>query len=281
MAGLPDDIVVNLAASVIASAVLLAGGFFWGKMAERRRTGRNLESYDFYPFKVDADGMPAFDLEAFQRGVRHFLKDRDYKAARQLVFLGEQHQVRGRLDGAGRAAYERLFEKYDGGSVVSDMQEFLENYSRLVRLLGESFPNQGIEILLHNLADPGHSLVALENNVTGRRLGDGTTNLLVDLKRRQRNQQDKLNYELVIGARRFKCTTIPILRRDYGVVGAVCVNVDVNYLREEVMPHPERVAAFFRDFCHTDQRLDENILSKDEYAKALAGKRHFREHAAG
>lgn len=281
MVNLTDDIALNVAASVVASGVLLAGGFFWGKMAERRRTGRNLETYDFYPFKVDADGMSAFDLDAFRRGVHHFLRNRDYKAARQLIFLGEQHGVRATLGDADRAAYERLFAKYDGGSVASDMQDFLENYARLVRLLGESFPNQGIEVLLHNLADPGHSLAALENNVTGRRLGDGTTNLLVDLKRRQRTQQDKLNYELVIGARRFKCTTVPILRRDYGVVGAVCVNVDVNYLLDEVLPHPDRVQAFFRDLCHTDQRLDENILSRDEYAKALAGKRHFRDHAAG
>ena len=28
--------------------------------------------------------------------------------------------------------------------------------------------------------------------------------------------QDKLNYELNIGARRFKCTTIPIYRREFG-----------------------------------------------------------------
>ena len=38
--------------------------------------------------------------------------------------------------------------------------------------------------------------------------------------------QDKLNYELNIGARRFKCTTIPIYREDIGLVGAICINVD-------------------------------------------------------
>jgi hypothetical protein len=27
-------------------------------------------------------------------------------------------------------------------------------------------------------------------------------------------------------------------------------------------------------------KLDENILSRDEYAKAVAGKRHFRDFAA-
>jgi predicted transcriptional regulator YheO len=150
---------------------------------------------------------------------------------------------------------------------------------RLVRLIGKSFPNTGIEILLHNLADPAHSLIVLENNVTGRHLRDGTTNLLIDLKRRQLLNEDKLNYELNIGAREFKCTTIPITRKDFGIVGAICINVDVNYLTEEVMSSKERIETFFKNLCRTDMQVDENILSKDEYAKALKGKRHFKDEA--
>jgi hypothetical protein len=34
---------------------------------------------------------------------------------------------------------------------------------------------------------------------------------------------------------------------------------------------------FFRSYCATDMQLDENILSRPEYEKALAGKRHWRE----
>jgi len=130
---------------------------------------------------------------------------------------------------------------------------------------------------LHNLADPAHSLITLENNVTGRHLRDGTTNLLIDLKKRQLQNEDKLNYELNIGARKFKCTTIPISRKDFGIVGAICINVDVNYLTDEVMKDHERIEAWFKNFCRMDMQLDENILSKDEYAKALKGKRHFKD----
>jgi hypothetical protein len=61
------------------------------------------------------------------------------------------------------------------------------------------------------------------------------------------------------------------------VVGAICVNVDANYLTEEVMGAAERVVAFFQTFCRTEMQLDENILSRDEYAKALKGKRHFKD----
>jgi predicted transcriptional regulator YheO len=211
--------------------------------------------------------------------MHYFLKNNDYTAARQLIFIGEQNNVRAQLEPSEQKVYSRLFDKYDGKKIADDTAEYLENYVRIVRLIGKSFPNSGIEILLHNLADPSHSLIVLENNVTGRHLRDGTTNLLIDLKKRQLLHEDKLNYELNIGARRFKCTTIPILRKDFGIVGAICINIDANYLTDEVMQTKERIEAWFKNFCRSDMQLDENILSKDEYAKAMKGQRHFKDEA--
>jgi predicted transcriptional regulator YheO len=275
---LQSELGINVVASIIASLVFLAAGFVWGKYKERRRKfGRNLEEYDFYPFTVTRDNFGEFSLKDFRLGMHYFLKNDDYTAARQLIFIGEQNSVRTQLEPTEQKVYGQLFEKYDGRKVVDDTNEYLENYARLTRLIGKSFPNSGIEILLHNLADPAHSLIVLENNVTGRHLRDGTTNLLIDLKKRQMQHEDKLNYELNIGSRKFKCTTIPIVRKEYGVVGAICINIDANYLTEEVMKDRERIEAWFKSFCRTDMQVDENILSKDEYAKALKGKRHFKD----
>jgi len=273
---LQSDIGVNVIASIIASLFFLVTGFVWGKYKERRRKfGRNLDEYDFYPFTVTRENFGEFNLNNFRLGMHYFLKNEDHTAARQLIFIGEQNNVRTQLEPTEQKVYAQLFDKYDGKKIADDTHEFLENYERMVRLIGKSFPNTGIEILLHNLADPAHSLVALENNVTGRRLRDGTTNLLIDLKRRE--NEDKLNYELNIGARKFKCTTVPIKRKEFGIVGAICINVDVNYLTDEVMKSQERLGTFFQNLCRTDMQLDENILSKDEYAKALKGKRHFKD----
>ncbi len=277
--GLSGDVTVNVIASIIASLVLLAAGFLWGKYKERRKYGRNLEDYDFYPFTINRENFPEFNLKDFRLGMHYFLRNNDYTAARQLIFIGEQNNVRAQLEPSEQKVYARLFEKYDGKKIADDTAEYLENYVRIVRLIGKSFPNSGIEILLHNLADPSHSLIVLENNVTGRHLRDGTTNLLIDLKKRQLLHEDKLNYELNIGARRFKCTTIPILRKDFGIVGAICINIDANYLTDEVMQTKERIEAWFKNFCRTDRQLDENILSKDEYAKAMKGQRHFKDEA--
>jgi len=277
--GLSGDVTVNVIASIIASLVLLAAGFLWGKYKERRKYGRNLEDYDFYPFTINRENFPEFNLKDFRLGMHYFLKNNDYTAARQLIFIGEQNNVRAQLEPSEQKVHARLFEKYDGKKIADDTTEYLENYIRIVRLIGKSFPNSGIEILLHNLADPSHSLIVLENNVTGRHLRDGTTNLLIDLKKRQLLHEDKLNYELNIGARRFKCTTIPILRKDFGIVGAICINIDANYLTDEVMQSKERIEAWFKNFCRIDRQLDENILSKDEYAKAMKGQRHFKDEA--
>jgi predicted transcriptional regulator YheO len=276
----PNDITVNVIASIIASAFFLVFGFIWGKYKERRRRfGRNLDEYDFYPFTITRENFGEFNLNNFRLGMHYFLKNEDHTAARQLIFIGEQNNMRAQLEPAERKVYAHLFEKYNGKSIADDTHEFLENYERIVRLIGKSFPNTGIEILLHNLADPAHSLITLENNVTGRHLRDGTTNLLIDLKRRQLQNEDKLNYELNIGSRRFKCTTIPIKRKEFGIVGAICINIDANYVTEEVLKDRQRIETWFHNFLRTDMQLDENILSKDEYAKAQKGKRHFKDES--
>ncbi len=218
---LQSELTINVVASIIVSLLFLAAGFAWGKYKERRRKfGRNLEEYDFYPFTVTRENFGEFSLKDFRLGMHYFLKNEDHTAARP-----------------------------------------------------------GIEILLHNLADPAHSLIVLENNVTGRHVRDGTTNLLIDLKKRQLLNEEKLNYELNIGARKFKCTTIPIKRKEFGIVGAICINIDANYISEELLKDRQRIEAWFQNFLRTDMQLDENILSKDEYAKALKGKRHFKDEA--
>ncbi len=277
---LQSELSSNLIASIVVSVFSLATGFLWGKYKERRRKfGRNLEEYDFYPFTVTRENFGEFSLKDFRLGMHYFLKNEDRTAARQLIFIGEQNNVRDQLEPAEQKVYAQLFDKYDGKKIADDTNEYLENYIRLVRLIGKSFPNTGIEVLLHNLADPAHSLIVLENNATGRHLRDGTTNLLIDLKKRQLLNEEKLNYELNIGTRKFKCTTIPVYRKEYGIVGAICINVDANYITEEVLQDRQRIETWFRNFLRTDMQLDENILSKDEYAKALKGKRHFKDES--
>ncbi len=276
---LSESIAVPVLAETTVSLILFAGGFFIGKYREKRLTrGKNLEEYDFYPFRVDQNNFPQFSLNDFRLAVHYLLKNKDLTAARQLIFLGEQNNVRQQLERAELTQYEKLFHLYDGDKIVDDNNEYLENYRRIVRLLGQTFREMGIEILLHNLMNPAKSVVEIENGeVTGRKAGMGTTALVLDLKRRKALNEDKLNYELNIGARKFKCTTIPIFRKDYGLIGAVCLNIDVNYITDDVMKSKKHLEEFFARYAKTDMALDENILSKDEFEKAKKGKRHWRQ----
>lgn len=241
---------------------------------------RRLEEYDFYPFVINPNGHVEFDADAFNRAVEHFLGSRNEGAARELIVIGEQNLVRDKFPAGSLARYKELYEAYDGDGVVDDNDRFLENYKRIVNQIGRSFRNTGIEILLHNLVNPSRSLVAIENgSVTGRSIGSGATNLVLDLKTRRQRGEDKVNYELNIGSRQFKCTTIPIFRPEYGLVGAVCINVDTRFLREAVVGDEDRLEAFVDNLLRTDFELDENILSKDEYQAALGGKRHYLDEA--
>ncbi len=274
-----SPIAVHLLADTIVSLVLFAVGFLWGKYKERKnQLGKNLDEYDFYPFENNRDNIPEFTIKDFRLGIHYFLKNLNYTAARQLIFIGEQNNVRQQLEPAELKQYEKLFSKYDGRKIVDDSNEFLENYINIARLFGRTFANMGIEILLHNLMNPSRSVVCIESGVvTGRNIHDGTTSLVIDLKKRKIRNEDKLNYELNTGSRKFKCTTVPIYHKEYGLAGAICINIDVNYITDYVMTAKAQLEDFFRNYTRTDIQLNENILSSIEYQKALNGKKHWRD----
>ena len=269
-----ESIIINILISIIPLFI----GFVVGRIRERRlQMGTPIEETDYYPFVTDENNMLEFDLDLFIRAMNHFLSHRNDLAGGQLIILATQNNVKNLLKAKEKQSYKKLFKKYKGDQLLDDTISYLENYKRIVRLIGESFPDAGIEILLHNLSNPAKALYVLKNNVTGREIEAPATNLVIDLKRRSLRKQDKLNYELNIGSRKFKCTTIPIYRGDYGLVGCICINVDYHYLNEEVRNNDETRNTFLNSILRTDMVLNENILSKEEFHKANLGKRHYRD----
>lgn len=271
--------IVDLIINVLASAILVGIGYLVGQFRERKvHKGKSLEEYNFYPFSLDEQSILFFDREKFFQGAEHLRKHRDEVAGQQLVLIGEQNYVQEDSSREEQRLYRRLYRKYNGDKILDDMDKYLTNYKRIVRLIGDSFPDSGIEILLHNLTNPAKALYHIKNNVTGRNVEAPATNLVMDLKKRRVKKEDKLNYELNIGSRKFKCTTIPIFRERFGLVGAICINVDYNYLDEVVRKDEKSLDKFIDSLIKTDMQLDENILSKHEYDQAQQGKRHFRDY---
>jgi len=78
------SIVVPVAAEVVVSLILFAGGYFIGKYREKKLArGKNLEEYDFYPFEVDKNNFPLFSIKDFRLAVHYLLKNKNQNAARQ------------------------------------------------------------------------------------------------------------------------------------------------------------------------------------------------------
>ena len=157
--------------------------------------GKNLDEYEFYPSNIDENNNLYFDLNKFNDGVLYFIRNRDSTAARQLIIIGEQNNVQISLKGALNSNYKKLYRKYNGEKIIDDTVRFLENYKRIVRLIGDSFPDTGMEILLHNLTNPSKALYHIKNNVTGRNIEAPATKLVHDLKTIGLQNKDKLNYE--------------------------------------------------------------------------------------
>jgi class 3 adenylate cyclase len=271
---------------LVALVVVGVGTYLLGRRSQQASSKASpvnqlrLDEYDFYPFVVNERGHVEFDIDAFNRAVTYLLGEQNERAAKELIVIGEQNLVRDTFPTESLQKYRELYTKYRGDEVVNDNAVFLENYSRIVRQFGRSFPNTGVEILLHNLVNPSRSLVTIENGeVTGRSVGSGATNLVLDLKTRRQQGTEKVNYELNIGSRQFKCTTVPIFRADYGLIGAICINVDTHFIREVAADGGARLDAFVANLLRTDFELDENILSPDEYHNAQRGKRHYLDEA--
>jgi hypothetical protein len=173
-----STIIVGIAVIAVAAALLAVA-------LQRRHSPeetKRLDEYEFYPFTTDEAGLVHFSPDRFEEAVAFFLSKRNPTAARELIVIGEQNRVRDTFSSEVLGRYKNLYVAYDGEGVISDNEAFLENYKRIVRLIGQSFPNTGIEILLHNLVNPSKSVVAIENGaVTGRTLEMGTTSLVLDL----------------------------------------------------------------------------------------------------
>lgn len=262
---------------IILLPLLFLVGYYLGKKSHKvSAISKRIEEYPFYPFITNEHGIVEFSQPKFNEAVNFFIQNKNPHAAKQLIIIGEQNFVRDVLGTNDLNNYLNIYNKYDGKQLLLENVQFMENYKRIVTLVGKSFKGTGIEILLHNLVNPTKSVIAIENGeVTGRKIENGTTNLLLDLKTRTQHNQDKLNYQLNIGSREFKCTTIPIFRKDYGLVGAICINVDANFIRHEVMSKKEKLEAFIENIVKTDFQLNENILSKEEYKAALEGKKFY------
>jgi len=107
----------------------------------------------------------------------------------------------------------------------------LKRFIPLVKVLSQTFGRK-CEALIHDFSDPQHSIIAIEGNVTGRKIGDGITDFALSVWRRGGYGEKKEN---IITSYKNKTKDGKILRsstlfiRDSQnkIVGCFCINYDL------------------------------------------------------
>ncbi|GHV96778.1 hypothetical protein AGMMS50293_30980 [Spirochaetia bacterium] len=118
---------------------------------------------------------------------------------------------------------------------MTSIQDELANLKRLVQMLAAQF-GQDSEIVLHDLSkEYEHTIVAIENNwITGRVVGDGGTNLGLEVLRNPPSSNgDLFNYfNKTPNGRVLRSSTL-YFRDDAGnVIGSLCINTDITRMVE-------------------------------------------------
>lgn len=110
---------------------------------------------------------------------------------------------------------------------TADGERLIAAISDLVGPLGATFPPT-TEVVLHDLSKLPNSVVAIHGNVTGRRVGDPATNLLLERAAAGKLDHD-IGYETKLDDGRTLQSSTLIVRDASGhPVAALCVNTDVS-----------------------------------------------------
>lgn len=118
---------------------------------------------------------------------------------------------------------------------MKNINEEMSNLQRLVEMLAAQF-GKNSEIILHDLTkDYEHTIVAIENNwITGRKVGDGGTNLGLEVLRNPPSANgDIYNYFTKTAEGRLLRSSTLYFRDESGkVIGSLCINTDITQMSE-------------------------------------------------
>ena len=116
---------------------------------------------------------------------------------------------------------------------MDSVKDEMSNLERLVKMLAAQF-GQNSEIVLHDLRkDYDKTIVAIENNsITGRKVGDGGTNLGLEVLRNPPSAGgDLYNYINKTPEGKFLRSSTLYFRDEAGnAIGSLCINTDITQL---------------------------------------------------
>ncbi|MEJ5357486.1 MAG: PAS domain-containing protein [Desulfobacterales bacterium] len=115
---------------------------------------------------------------------------------------------------------------------MNEREWILQTLSQIADSLVRTFPRH-LEVVVHDLSDPRHSIRHIAGDVTRRKAGGPLTDLVVRALRREgREIRDRYNYRTTTrDGRVLKSTTTFIRDRRGEIVAAFCVNFDTTDYR--------------------------------------------------
>ena len=172
---------------------------------------------------------------------------------------------------------------------LSEHDLLLREAAKIADALAETFAPI-CEVVVHDLTNPSHAIVKIENSISGRSIGDPATELGL-ARIADPGFPDKLvNYANTLSdGRVVKSTSIGLKDSAGAYVAAICLNVDVSYLNgmadyirnltaiEDVEAVSERIQAprsdditrFIRDYALARNK-DPKSLNTDEKRDLMA-----------
>ncbi|MFI8073296.1 transcriptional regulator [Streptomyces sp. NPDC086033] len=169
---------------------------------------------------------------------------------------------------------------FEGGApVVKDVVDGADEHligeaEKIAVALGRMFPGL-CEVVLHDLRDPRHAIRAIENNLSGRRVGDSATELGLARIADPEYPSVLQNYpNRFPDGRPVKSTSIGLKNAAGEYIAALCLNLDVSVLSPVTLALSNLVAT---ETEHREQPLetlrDRNTRELRQTVEELAAER--------
>lgn len=115
------------------------------------------------------------------------------------------------------------------------MNQLLNPYIPLMDMLGATF-GQDCELVLHDLADPEHSVVYVVNGeVTGRKVGQGIEHLVREMLHAGGTSQDfAVNDYFRKKGKLIRSSSLFIRDEKHSLIGALCINLDTTRITQQI-----------------------------------------------
>lgn len=140
-----------------------------------------------------------------------------------------------------------------GGPEAGQDEHLVREAEKIAVALGRMFPGL-CEVVLHDLRDPQHAIRVIENNLSGRQIGDGPTELGFARIADPQYPEVLQNYpNRFPDGRPAKSTSIGIKNAAGEYVAALCLNLDISVLSPLTLALSNLVAT---DTAHGDRPLE-------------------------